>query len=1178
MPPAAQVAGMLAVTAGAVGLHMHQQHRSWQAERREKAAEEEWKVQMAAELDYMEGVRQRAAESASEQEEEGRRQGTFISDVFAELSRLGKLELAKLVDRLDMASAQSSAAWTRSPALAVALCAACLTGNFELVMHAMESQHASTDGDLAAVSALGLSCTRISPRSARIVHEWLDSLAAKTHHVPNKVLSTLTKLAQSSCEGIRDFDILELSGDDWGEASAEHCVRSLCALGFQVLPLSKAGDTDVASLCARGGIPCICAEDDYCAELLQALARYDRKAQELRGRREFRVYGDGCTYATEAQLQAAFRAESERLNAAHVQECERAAQSAVSKLCFVRTRGSRAAGPGGRTDMFDARWDRTSKSKLRESVIVLNFPEEASFECTLSPGSNSPERVVPLTGPDYRLTAPQTGDGWVALHKKNAGLRGVGQVGGRKRKGQRKSQARFASFEFEALGCTPRSLTLQRAEFFAEQWLRREVSEVSKRLAKLSRGSSCMVGASIEHCCAIGGSVQATQAMTGALQVMRQQDLARLDSEQQRDELEDLLISSILTTVPPARTEDNGDDTAAAVEKHEAQVKRFTCDYVDMIRGGHRRPARSLAGQFPYELVQASTPHFQAMEGVLSIPFQDCGEAQLASDLHSFHSRHEDEARNAGPLVAKSTATQPLWWSAGCGTACLALAGLAFWAAEVSLAGLAERFDFEDLPLAKFAVFACSAVLAVASVGAFVHYLGNFADVRELPEGNGLLHHLSSTLHVYSACCRSSYLALAQMKGWVSAIELDLQRLEHDCEKQMREWEFRLLGEEIGRHVKTKRISTTELKFLLTDLTTVATDEAVDGDTIEVELPCPAETAEQFLKLPVTQDTASSESETTSTPNLPRRRVADILDAAAWSHAAGMRPADVKQIGGITQSANGAAADSKKRQEDEKLGQLRQQLRQKQKIARGKKRQQKQSTLRFSVGDAVLWHLGDRGHEMLQSTDCEAWLRYHHIEHLKPVLERDDLCMDMEFVRLLASDSEARVDAFEEGFVDHDGCHILNERDESLLLTAIEHPDRSWYRGTVEWARGPGGVEEAAYRVLLDDGRSVAAQSDTDTHIRRVVDGAAGAVDDVEEDEDEGDSAEEDATTQTDSAKPQSVNEAIAAFGWEVHRGGKHIKLSRKLELADGSEVYQRGPTLSCVGPRCPTIVLARTS
>jgi hypothetical protein len=46
--------------------------------------------------------------------------------------------------------------------------------------------------------------------------------------------------------------------------------------------------------------------------------------------------------------------------------------------------------------------------------------------------------------------------------------------------------------------------------------------------------------------------------------------------------------------------------------------------------------------------------------------------------------------------------------------------------------------------------------------------------------------------------------------------------------------------------------------------------------------------------------------------------------------------------------------------------------------------------------------------------------------------------------------------------------------------------------------------------------------------------------------------------------KPQTVAAAISEYGWEVHRGGKHIKLSRKRVLADGSEVYQRGPTLSC--------------
>ena len=70
-------------------------------------------------------------------------------------------------------------------------------------------------------------------------------------------------------------------------------------------------------------------------------------------------------------------------------------------------------------------------------------------------------------------------------------------------------------------------------------------------------------------CCRVAALLaRCAQAMTGALQVMRQQDLARLDSEQQRDELEDLLISSILTTVPPVRTEDNGDARGSSEEVH----------------------------------------------------------------------------------------------------------------------------------------------------------------------------------------------------------------------------------------------------------------------------------------------------------------------------------------------------------------------------------------------------------------------------------------------------------------------------------------------------------------------------------------------------------------------------------------------------------------------------------
>ena len=41
-----------------------------------------------------------------------------------------------------------------------------------------------------------------------------------------------------------------------------------------------------------------------------------------------------------------------------------------------------------------------------------------------------------------------------------------------------------------------------------------------------------------------------------------------------------------------------------------------------------------------------------------------------------------------------------------------------------------------------------------------------------------------------------------------------------------------------------------------------------------------------------------------------------------------------------------------------------------------------------------------------------------------------------------------------------------------------------------------------------------------------------------------------------------------------MKRGGKHIKLVRKLVLEDGSEVYQRGPTLSCT----PSDIQARSN
>ena len=305
-------------------------------------------------------------------------------------------------------------------------------------------------------------------------------------------------------------------------------------------------------------------------------------------------------------------------------------------------------------------------------------------------------------------------------------------------------------------------------------------------------------------------------------------------------------------------------------------------------------------------------------------------------------------------------------------------------------------------------IFGGATVLAAVSVNMFIHYLGNFADVIALPESDDspwLLRTVKSTLHVYSATCRSGYLSLAEVKGWVTETEMDLQRLESSCEAQMNVWEYRMLGEEIDRHVNMKRITTTELKFLIADLASVATDETVEATTVEVLLPCSVETADQFMKLQVTPDTPS-DVDANSTPHLsktPRRRVVDVLNATASAHAVGMRPADVKQV-----------ADALRSTDDD---------------AEEQTQQQPPLQLEFQVSEQVEWYLGDEGHEKLQSSqELSEWLAYHRLQHCAAQPEKHGI--DMDVLRIAADDEDLRVGAFTD----------LGERDEHLMLQAIENP------------------------------------------------------------------------------------------------------------------------------------------
>jgi hypothetical protein len=236
-----------------------------------------------------------------------------------------------------------------------------------------------------------------------------------------------------------------------------------------------------------------------------------------------------------------------------------------------------------------------------------------------------------------------------------------------------------------------------------------------------------------------------------------------------------------------------------------------------------------------------------------------------------------------------------------------------------------------------------------------------------------------------------------------------------------------------------------------------------------------------------------------------------------------MRPADVKQV-----------ADALRSTDDD---------------AEEQTQQQPPLQLEFQVSEQVEWYLGDEGHEKLQSSqELSEWLAYHRLQHCAAQLEKHGI--DMDVLRIAADDEDLRVGAFTD----------LGERDEHLMLQAIENPDQSWYRGTVTALRGSPTIEVS---ILLDDGRAV-----TEEDFKRIRKFNQNIEDGVNEADGDGGGGGGGGGSSgggcEEAAKPQTVEAAILKYGWEIQRGGKHMKLSRMLVLGDGSEVYQRGPTLSC--------------
>jgi hypothetical protein len=689
-------------------------------------------------------------------------------------------------------------------------------------------------------------------------------------------------------------------------------------------------------------------------------------------------------------------------------------------------------------------------------------------------------------------------------------------------------------------------------------------------MAKKPQGAACLLGASIEHCCAIGGSLTVTGFVFPLLKMMRERDLSMLDDEIWRQDLEATLVASILSTVPPSRSDlDTAND---ARQEHEAQAKAFATEYVDMIRGGLRRPARSAAALFPYQFVQSSTPCRDAIAGIIEYGHPDAGEAQLEYELRSFHDVHEAEAKVAGPLLAKSTAIEPMWWVALCNGLLLAFGALAFWTVWIGceeVFWLLNVFVIHWLPASVVSTvvntaYCCLAVFVVAAmiciVCGTVHYFGSIADCAS-QQDCGWWASMRSTPTVFLATRRAGFICLAEARGWVTQLELDLQFLEQRCENQVREWELRLLSADIERHVRTNRITTTELRYLLHDLSSAihgdeqppsSSSNSACSSSVEFELPCSMQTAEAFLKVEVAVEKATQSSISKKVTGrdegkssglcMPRRRVVDILETAG-----------VDAVSGIPSTVIPSLECTDKDEGDEGL-----QDNNTQPVFATA------SSPRFSITERVEWCVGFGGAKLLEiSTEqgntvddlsISAWCEHHHLTHLQTRLEKHGV--DRWCLRDLADDEDLRVELI------MDESMEFSEAEEHQMLQALELPDGTWFKGTVI------GGGDTGTEVLLDDGRSVyvSLMENANGRLLRPLSTNPTTTTTTRQKQTKNTSNGKQSAenVRKKPTKAVTIEQAIVEDGWEVKRGSKHIKLFRKLVLDDGSEVYQRGPTLSC--------------
>eukprot|EP01052_Picozoa_sp_SAG31_P006429 SAG31_NODE_296_length_18227_cov_39.663173_2_plen_1132_part_00 len=895
MPVGVQAAGMAAVVAGLGVSYAYQARATSLEQERERQAEKERADQERQFLDWSSLQRElqekeshRRAQHYQHQEYRDQPEWTMHDLLCAQQDFL-VLAIGRLLTRLENAS---SPVWSESSAAGVALCVAAMFGDTYVLRKVAVGNQQVRDILDSPHRRMGLVCTRVSHRSAKVVSEWLQDLAW-LRSPSNGLLARSFPMSHSFTAGLGSsphFDEVQrvlsalaslLQRTSQGEHSM--CVLPsqfgllLRKLGFNVTPLVE---TD-----REGHVndkPCT----TECFFRTETWHSHDVHKSELLCRTQndprWRFYGHGREFFFRSQLQTAYTNE--------VNQIMGLSRSGVimdgAKQCYILER------PAASVQLLP-------QTAATPNIVVANFPQccfEVVFADTVHARASE---VAALSGPQTLITGHTFGKKSYSTAASKRGVYSTGLAAPANRRKTKKPALHKVTpmTELQQKQCT---------EVMAQVWSALQAHLVLARCCickppqppagkntessaagtekmqwwipetSCSCGHRCsgkvlcpgqlkgLRGSTLEHCAALSGSWPVAEVVCEMVAQYRVEDTKIIDNPRHRRRLERAIERNLLDSTV-------GCYGAAEVQAHQADVRAFCSEFVTMVRSSFAVSPVNAAGLYPHDLVASSTTHEDSAEGFVSFGVSSSGESQLRQRMYEVKKGYEEDKEAHIAAASMSVAGCPAWWHRLALVTQLCFFSFFFWVAGYSLLSVMTHLKMDlgrdagavwSLWLLACLLLACMAFDSAVNFAVDVHA----PHVRDLRPGTSSNNSVGQKQQQADGkefkermfernrrhCKvleRVAYDFVSKLRGWESSTAADLKALQTRCEAKLREWEGRRIQADIQRHVKTKLIDTDELRWLLSDMAEAAMAADEFAAEIEIELP------EQFLEVIVTQPT-----------------------------------------------------------------------------------------------------------------------------------------------------------------------------------------------------------------------------------------------------------------------------------------------------------------------------------